>query len=256
VEIAGDDVALAFSRSFERFISAVPDGWCVRDGGVLGAFAHSNVPTLNGVWQQDPEADMRAVAAMLDRVAAEGHPYCLQVRADQTGELDAVANDHGMTLVDEIQLMVLRHPSELASERSIPELKVRRLQPQEALTHATVAAAGFEAPLESFAELVTPGMVSLVGLRWYVGEVDGDPVTTGLGMSIGDHVGVFNIATPPAYRGNGYGEAVTRRVVLDGFAAGAGWSWLQATESGYGIYERLGFRPVERWRCYVADLSN
>jgi N-acetylglutamate synthase len=70
-------------------------------------------------------------------------------------------------------------------------------------------------------------------------------------MSLEDHVGVFNVATPSRHRRRGYGAAVTARVVADGVAAGASWAWLQSSPSGYAIYERLGFRTLERWLTWV-----
>jgi ribosomal protein S18 acetylase RimI-like enzyme len=90
-------------------------------------------------------------------------------------------------------------------------------------------------------------MVGVEGMRCYVGEVDGRAVATGLGFTVDDHVGIFNVATSPEVRRRGYGAALTARATEDGLAAGAGWAWLQSSPSGYRVYERLGFRPVERW---------
>jgi predicted GNAT family acetyltransferase len=77
-------------------------------------------------------------------------------------------------------------------------------------------------------------------------------VTTGMGLTIGSYVGVFNIATPPARRRRGYGAAVTVRAVADGVAAGARWAWLQSSGAGYPVYDRLGFRTTEDWNCWLS----
>jgi predicted GNAT family acetyltransferase len=95
-------------------------------------------------------------------------------------------------------------------------------------------------------------MLSAPGVRCYVGEVAGVPVTTGVSLTQGSYVSIFNIATPPAYRGNGYGAAVTARAVSDGLAGGAAWAWLLASPSGFPIYERLGFRTVESWSYWLS----
>lgn len=93
----------------------------------------------------------------------------------------------------------------------------------------------------------------LPGLRMYVGTVDEVPVTTALSVpTSGDSVGIFNVATPPAHRGHGYGAAVTAAAIADGMAAGARWSWLQSSPEGVGVYERLGFRTVESWAMWVS----
>ena len=121
--------------------------------------------------------------------------------------------------------------------------------------HADVAAAGFEAPEQLFRQLITADVLGLQGVRCYVGEVGGQAVTTGMGVTLGASVGVFSIATPPAYRGHGYGAAITGRAVADGLAAGAKWSWLQSTPIGYPTYYRLGFRTVETWPCWISGGS-
>jgi hypothetical protein len=45
---------------------------------------------------------------------------------------------------------------------------------------------------------------------------------------------------------------VTTRAVADGLAAGAKWAWLQSSEPGYPVYERLGFRTAEGWSCWLS----
>jgi predicted GNAT family acetyltransferase len=99
--------------------------------------------------------------------------------------------------------------------------------------------------------LLPPVVLNLDGMRAYVGEVDGEVVTTALGMTRADNVGIFNVATPPEHRRRGYGAAVTARAAADGFAAGATWAWLQSSTAGYHVYEAIGFRTLERWLCWV-----
>jgi ribosomal protein S18 acetylase RimI-like enzyme len=119
-----------------------------------------------------------------------------------------------------------------------------------------VAAAGFEVPVEVFLKLTSPALLATPGVRCYVGEAGGQPVTTGLAVRLGSYVAIFNIGTPPEYRRRGYGAAVTARAVADGMATGARWAWLQASASGYKVYERLGFQKVETWPCWVSTLPD
>jgi predicted GNAT family acetyltransferase len=131
------------------------------------------------------------------------------------------------------------------------ELVIRALLPEEARLHANLAAAGFEAPEEYFRSLMTPAVLSAMGACCYVGEVDGERVTTSFAVTLGDFVGIFNVATPPAHRRRGYGAAVSARAVRDGLNNGARWAWLQSSSAGYPVYERLGFRTAESWHCCV-----
>ena len=210
-----------------------------------------HTPFLNGVWSERADPDPDIVADLLDRVAATGLPHCLQLRPGGSPALSRLAMNLGMSRdEDDVPLMVLEDPSRLGQR--VDGLVVRQLQPGEAELHVRVAAAGFEAPQELFRQLVTPATLGLPEVRCYVGEADGRLVTTGIGVTLGTFVGIFNVATPPADRGRGYGTALTARAVTDGLSAGAMWSWLQSSPPGYPVYEQLGFRPVESWQAWVS----
>ena len=210
------------------------------------------LPTLNGVWAERADPDPDAVAGLLEGVKATGLPHCLQLRPGASPALAELAAARAMSLEMEIPLMVLEDPAAVSRARAPAGLALRELSPEQAGLHASVAAAGFEVPEELFVQLRAPDLVRLPGVRCYLGEVDGRAVTTGLGVTLGDFVGVFNIATPAAHRRQGYGAAVTVRAVADGLAAGAKWSWLQSSPPGYATYARLGFQTAETWPCWVA----
>jgi predicted GNAT family acetyltransferase len=53
--------------------------------------------------------------------------------------------------------------------------------------------------------------------------------------------GVYNVVTVPAHRGKGYGAAVTWAVVAEGARRGCTHAVLQASETGYPVYRRMGF---------------
>ena len=76
-------------------------------------------------------------------------------------------------------------------------------------------------------------------------------MSTGLGIRSGRTIGVYNIATIESARGRGYGAAITRQVVADGIAAGCDVAILQASDMGYPVYERMGFRTVVEYVGYV-----
>jgi GNAT superfamily N-acetyltransferase len=185
-------------------------------------------------------------------VQATGLPHCLQLRPGASPALARLAAARAMSLDEEIPLMVRADPAALTHIRQPAGLVVHELRPEQVRRHARVAAAGFGAPEELFVQLMTADLLRFPGVRCYLGGIGGQAVTTGLGVTLGDFTGVFSIATPPAHRRQGYGAAVTARAVGDGLAAGAKWSWLQSSPLGYATYARLGFRPVETWKCWTA----
>jgi ribosomal protein S18 acetylase RimI-like enzyme len=242
----------ALVSAWQHLVAAIPGGWTRSDSGAVAGVTGVSMPTLNGVWVASPEARVDIVAALLDQVAATGLPHCLQVRPRLAERLQEEAVARGMTPEEPIPLMVLEDPRELATDRAATALSIRELEPVEAPAHARLAAAGFQAPADPFLQLMTPSVLAVPGTRCYIGEVDGEPVTTGLGVTLGSFVGIFNVATPPAHRRRGYGAAVTARAVADGVAAGAAWAWLQSSAAGFQVYDRLGFRTTEDWQCWLS----
>lgn len=246
-----DTVAAAVAATWQHLARALPAAWVARDGGAIAWVSGVDLPTLNGVWAERTDPDPDAVAGLLDRVQAVGLPYCLQLRPGASPALAELAAARAMSVEAEVPLMVM-DPAVATCARPPAGLELRELSPEQAGLHASVAAAAFEAPQEFLARLMIPDVLRLPGVRCYLGEVDSQPVTTGMGITLGAFVGVFSIATPPAHRRRGYGAAVTTRAIADGMAAGAKWSWLQSTPAGYATYARLGFRAVETWPCWVA----
>jgi len=230
----------------------MPNGWARTEPGAVAMVTGVGIHTLNGVWVASPNARAEDVAGLLDQVAATGLPHCLQARPGIAARLQDQATARGMEPEEHIPLMVLEDPRDISTNAAADSLSIRELAPAEAPEHARLAAAGFEAPAEPFLQLMTPSVLAAPGVRCYLGEVDGEPVTTAVGLTLGSYVGIFNVATPPAYRRRGYGAAVTARAVADGVTAGANWAWLQSSGAGYQVYNRLGFRTTEDWQCWLS----
>jgi hypothetical protein len=228
-----------------------PDAWMESAGGLQACTTGIPSPGLNGVWATRRDPDPVELDRLLDAVVARGLPHLLQLRPGAGAGVLEVPERRGMSPDEEVPLMRLDDAARIADAQVPAGLAVRELDPDEAALHARTAAAGFGEDPEHFLRLVLPEVLRTAGSRAYIGEVGGEIVTTALGVTLGDSVGVFNVGTPEAHRRRGYGAAITARVVADGLAAGAGWAWLQSSTAGYRVYEALGFETVERWRCWV-----
>jgi ribosomal protein S18 acetylase RimI-like enzyme len=248
-----DVPAAALLETWQHLLAGISDGWTRTGPGALAAVSGVALPTLNGVWVDSVDIDTEMVDNLLDRVAATGLPHCLQVRPAGDDQVTDLTAARGMARDEHaIPLMTLEEFGQLDAAQAADGMVIRELEPVEAHLHARLAAVGFEAPVDAFLQLMTPSVLAVPGVRCYLGEVGDEPVTTGLGVTLGSYVGIFNIATPPAQRRRGYGAAVTARAVSDGLAAGATWAWLQSSEPGYPVYQRLGFRTVEAWSCWLS----
>lgn len=86
--------------------------------------------------------------------------------------------------------------------------------------------------------------------RGFVGLVEGRPVSIVALVEAAGALGVYSLGTLPAFRRQGYGEALLRAV------AGAlpkvpERIVLQSTEAGYALYKRMGFRDAAKFTVYL-----
>lgn len=249
MRVTTDDIAHAFADVFASILTGADDSWVRREAGTLAGVSGIPLAPFNGVWAEDTRVAPADVERLLEEVAASGYPYSMQMRPGVDPEIASVATVRGMNREDAIPLMVLQEPAETLEAQEVLGLELRVLPSTEAAAHIDIVAEVFGIPREIFARFATP-IVQRPDVTCYVGVVDGQPVTTGLGVLAADLVGIFSIATLGAHRGRGYGAAVTTRVAADGFARGARAAWLQASPMGFPVYERLGFTTPERWDCW------
>jgi N-acetylglutamate synthase len=216
-----------------------------RDGYDLLVFPPVPVPQFNGVWPVD-DAAASALANALEEIRELGLPYSVQIRRGRTPAFEEEAARLGLTGAEPMPGMVVS-PGELGTP-DVPELEILRVETAEGLAQSlAVAATGFGAPPDMLAPLYMLETAAVEGCSYYLGRVDGRDVSTSVGYVVDDTVGVFNVATPPEHRGRGYGAALTVQAAREGFAAGAGLAWLQASAMGLSVYRGLGFREAEEY---------
>ena len=216
-----------------------------REGYTFMAFPTFPVPAFNGVW-----ASSDAAAAKLADEQREleqlGLPFGVTVRAGRAPAVEETARTLGLTSELTMPGMVVA-PGELRDPSS-DELQIVRIETADGLAQAlAVAAAGFEIPADFLAAIYLLEVAELEGIQYYLARSDGCDVSTAVGFTVEETVGIFNVATPPEHRGHGYGAAITAQAVRDGFAGGAELGWLQSSAMGESVYRRLGFREVESY---------
>jgi len=98
--------------------------------------------------------------------------------------------------------------------------------------------------------LLAPSQLSLPNVRLYAAIADGRAVAQAVTNTQDGAVGVFGVATLPEYRRQGIGTAITA-FAIDDVRRETDLAWLQSTEMGRPLYERMGFRPVSDWDVWV-----
>jgi GNAT superfamily N-acetyltransferase len=84
----------------------------------------------------------------------------------------------------------------------------------------------------------------------YLALVDGQPVATSQLLLAAGVAGIYQVTCLPEARGRGIGTAATLAALLEARRRGCSIAVLQASDLGYPVYRRLGFRDYGRLNEY------
>jgi ribosomal protein S18 acetylase RimI-like enzyme len=88
--------------------------------------------------------------------------------------------------------------------------------------------------------------------RGFVGLVAGRPVAIVAMVVAAGAVGIYSLGTVPAFRRQGYGEALLRIAATETqLRTGLKKFVLQSTEAGYSLYRRMGFQDAAKFAVYL-----
>lgn len=250
-----DQTTDAFARDWRRWCEALGANQAITHEDHDGALFALGVPAppLNIVITKRRDVATSSIELLLDTVRKRKLPHQLEVRPGASNEVADLARSRGMRPGDSIPLMRKEASgTDLSTIARHQGLAIREIDAENAHLHLSIASAGFEVPESFFTTLMSPPVFAMPGFHCYVGTVADEPVTTAVGVVDGDHVSVYNVATLPLHRGRGYGAAITAAAVCDGFEAGADFALLQSSDAGFGLYESLGFRTLERWTTWIS----
>ncbi len=247
------EAVTGYALSMQRLCAATPAGSTERAGHVRLLFSGTALPSLNSVAVLDDEWEAGDVTALAEHAEGLGLPWSILFRVardtaneSRLAEIAEIAGSHGLTGRSETPFLTCDR-DDLVRRGPRADSRIVTADATDWAEYTATLSDGFEAPPSAFGSLMAGGVLDVPEFTGYLARLDGQPAATGLGSRIGQSLGVFNIAVVPRFRRAGLGRAVTERVVLDGFEAGATIAYLQASDDGRPLYESMGFRHVETW---------
>jgi ribosomal protein S18 acetylase RimI-like enzyme len=90
-------------------------------------------------------------------------------------------------------------------------------------------------------------------VRYYVGYVAGQAVTISVVLLCEGIAGIYNVATIPQMRHQGFGTAMTLAALLEALDLGYHIAVLQASDMGVNAYRSLGFRDHFTFDTYTSN---
>ncbi len=105
-----------------------------------------------------------------------------------------------------------------------------------------VSEAGFEAPLGCFYDAYARhGYGPDAGSLHYIGYLGDQPVTSGTLLDAGGAATLYDISTPPEFRRQGLGSAITHALLRDIRRRGYADTWVWSSDIAVSVYQQLGF---------------
>lgn len=89
----------------------------------------------------------------------------------------------------------------------------------------------------------------------YIAYLDGQPVSTAMTIMTELVAGIYWVSTIPQARGLGLSTICTSLATNAGLKRGARIATLQASPMGESVYQRIGYRSIERLKCFLVSSS-
>lgn len=241
------DHALAWGR-IQQGTSWEHDGIAVTVTGVP-------IPLMNRIMvfemPSDPEGALHKTREFIEETKA---PYAIEI-FDETAAFKAVAEAAGFQAAGFMPFMV--HPdSPSASADLPPELEEGIPEDPEQLdAWAKALAAGFGMPESLAAGFAWPEILKADDWRVFTANRGDKAVGTSWACYGNGVTGVFSVSTLPSERRKGVGAALTVAAMRTGALAGDNIAYLEASEMGYPVYEKLGFQTMSNGSLYTLPVT-
>lgn len=209
----------------------------------------------------EPEADLNVVILCegtskdelreaLDAIRDRGVDALL-IADEEANDLRAWLADAGLAEVGQLPIMELQEVAPSAPHNFV----VRVANPEESDAGGRLVASAFSLSQASCEAALPGSLFAREGIDLWVALEDETFVGCGIFVRDQDRVGIYTMATAPKFQRKGVGGALLSSAVFHYEAAGVTRFILGATEKGFPLYQRLGFRTIASPRVYVVGAS-
>lgn len=237
------DVNNNMQALFVELADYVPDGRVRQFGPITAISVGVRSPIYNRIFVLDrpPTEKLRAaVSWLLDR---EG-PFWVTIPESIAETVRESAPEFDFGSPDQYEHgMVLGALDAFTPGK--PEVDFSDVTDEEGLEDFIwVVATTYDIPYDAVERVTPSALLDDESMGFFVGYVDGEPITAGRLLVTDDIAGVYAINVVEEYRSQGIGEAMTRKVLRGGYEADCEVAVLQAPDMSYRLYERMGFESV------------
>jgi GNAT superfamily N-acetyltransferase len=208
-------------------------------------------PWFNGVLSTQP-ADQNAAQLIQDTLAyfrarkVSSLTWWLEPQLE-LGAWDQSLRSRGFRYDNHTPGMAVELAGLSASGSASSQLEIRPIEDLAGLqTWTSTFMAGYGIPDAWAADLfdLFASLGLVLPIRHYVGYWHGQPVVTSTLFLAAGVAGIYNVATLPNARGQGFGAALTTTPLHEARDLGYRAGVLQSSEQGYHVYQRLGFQHL------------
>ncbi len=167
--------------------------------------------------------------------------------------LGNILKDHGLTYRNEWKAMAVDLET-VTESFNIPEgieiKEVLNLEELKIWTDILVKSFEFPEIVESYKKYFINAGLEGLNFHYYLGFLNGKPVTTDVLFNGEKAAGLFYIGTVPEARGQGIAKTMVNYLLSESKNKGYSISILQASEMGYPLYKKIGFKKYYTTKIY------
>jgi len=167
--------------------------------------------------------------------------------------LQSLLTDHGFTYQNEWKAMAIDLKT-VPESFNIPEgMEIKEvLNLEELKTWTDILVKSFEFPeiVHSYKKYFINAGLESPNSHYYLGFLNGNPVSTGVLFNGEGAAGIFYIGTLPGARRHGIAKTMVNYLLSRAKNRGSYTSILQASEMGYPVYKKIGFKKYYTTKIY------